>query len=122
MATRKLRNAESGYSTSENEALAVVFPLKKFAHFLLNGSFTALSDQQALHKAFRKREMHGGLTPWLNLRVEFQFQVHHGKGKADAVADLVSRSTDTGDSENDAGQLAFEEFLYSNYPEEVLLY
>ena len=47
-ASRKLNKAERNYSTTEREALGMVFSLEKFRHYLLANPFIFYIDHQAL--------------------------------------------------------------------------
>lgn len=63
--------AERNYSACEREALAVIFPLRKFrVHLLSNIPFTLITDHQALRYAFQKNDVHGRLARWLDFLAE----------------------------------------------------
>ena len=47
-ASRKLNSAESRYSPTEGEALAIVFGLKRFAHLLYGQSVRIRTDHKPL--------------------------------------------------------------------------
>jgi len=53
-ATRKLSKAEKNYSTTEHEALAMVYVLQKFRHYLLGGHFKMYTDHSALKYVVNK--------------------------------------------------------------------
>ena len=55
-ASRTLNDAEKNYSTFEREALAIVFALKKFRHYLLCQKFKLYTDHQALKYVINMRD------------------------------------------------------------------
>nr|KAJ0193319.1 hypothetical protein LSAT_V11C800441510 [Lactuca sativa] len=55
-ASRTLDNAQSNYSTTEKELLAIVFPLEKFRKYLLGTKVIVYSDQTALKYLITKKD------------------------------------------------------------------
>lgn len=47
-ASRSLTPAENSYDVSSVEALAIVWGIRKFAHYLASTKFTVITDYQAL--------------------------------------------------------------------------
>jgi len=74
-ASRKLNKAERNYSTTEQEALGMVFSLQKFRHYLLENTFTFNTNHQALKYLVNKPLHHGRICRWLLLFQEFEFNV-----------------------------------------------
>ena len=56
---RKLNKAERNYSTTEREALGMVFALQKYRHYLLANPFIFYTDHQALKYLVNKPLHHG---------------------------------------------------------------
>lgn len=61
-ASRTLQAAEKRYSTFEQEALALIFALKKFRPYLFVGVFIVYFDRESLHSAFTKKDIPGPLA------------------------------------------------------------
>ncbi len=47
-ANRLMNNAKKNYTTTEKEALVMIYVVKKFRHYLLRNSFIFFIDHQAL--------------------------------------------------------------------------
>lgn len=74
-ASRTMTKAERNFSACEREALAAIFPLKKFRMYLLPSiPFVLETDQQAFKSAFAKRDIHGRLARWLDFLAEYDFE------------------------------------------------
>ena len=63
----KLNKAKRNYSTTEREALGMVFALQKYRHHLLANPFTFYTDHQALKYLVNKPLHHGRICRWLLL-------------------------------------------------------
>lgn len=62
-ASSTLNDAEKKYSTSEREALAVIFAVRNISVYLLSSEpFEMFTDHQALQFAFQKNCIHGRLA------------------------------------------------------------
>ena len=72
---RKLNKTESNYSTTEREALGMVFALQKYRHYLLANPFIFYTDHQALKYLVNKPLHHGRIRHWLLLFQAFEFEV-----------------------------------------------
>lgn len=90
--SRQLLPAESRYSASELEALAVVWAVKTFEHFLVDKPFTVVTDHHALVWLPSKKSLNKRLTRWALFLSEFSFDVQYRKGKENANADGLSRN------------------------------
>ena len=65
--SRKLNKSERNYSTTEREALGMVFALQKYRHYLLANPFVFYTDHQALKYLINKPLRHGRICRWLLL-------------------------------------------------------
>ena len=93
---RKLNKAERKYSTTEREALGMVFALQKYQHYLLDSPFIFYTDHQALKYLVNKPLHHGRICRWLLLFQEFEFEVIIRLGKLNVGPDHLSQ-IDTGE-------------------------
>lgn len=74
-ASRLLSKAERNYSTTEREALGMVYAVQKFHHYLLATPFTFFVYHQALMYLVNKPVIQGRVSQWLILLQEFTFNV-----------------------------------------------
>ena len=63
-ASWKLSTAERNYSTTEREALRIVYSINKFRHYLLGKKFTFHVDHSALLYLASKQELTWKLARW----------------------------------------------------------
>ena len=101
-ASKQLTDAERNYTTTEREALAMVFSVKKYRHFLLMNKVIFFVDHMALRYLVNKPDLSGRLARWILLLTEFDYTVQYKPGKMNLQADHLSRlSTETGTEEMD---------------------
>jgi len=74
-ASRKLSIVERNYTTTEREALAMVYSLQKFMHYLLGAPFKFFIDHSALKYLLNKQVFEGRICRSLLLFQEFMFEV-----------------------------------------------
>ena len=89
-ASRRLSAAEKNYSTTEREALGMIYNISKFRHYLLGRKFTFHIDHSALLYLVNKQALTGRLARWMLLLQEFDFQIQHRPGVQHAVGDYLS--------------------------------
>jgi hypothetical protein len=61
-----MNSAKKNYTTTEKEALAMIYAVKKFRHYLLGNNFTFFADHQALLNIMNKLKVSfedGSLMP-----------------------------------------------------------
>jgi hypothetical protein len=63
-ASRRLSKVEMNYSTTEREALGMIYSVTKFYHYLLGKRFTFHVDNSALVYMVSKALLTGKLTRW----------------------------------------------------------
>ena len=88
--SRLLSKAEKNYTTTEKEALAMVYAVNKFRHYLLGNRFIFYVDHLALQYLVNKPQVSGRLARWLLLFLEFDFKVIYKPSKTHGVADALS--------------------------------
>ena len=64
-ASRSLLNSEKNYTTTEKEALSIVFACRKFRTYLLGNKVIIRSDHQALTFLKNCKLTHGRLVRWM---------------------------------------------------------
>nr|GEZ63145.1 reverse transcriptase domain-containing protein [Tanacetum cinerariifolium] len=90
-ASKTLTEAESNYTTTEKEMLAVVYAFKKFRSYLIMNKCTVHTDHSALKYLFAKKDAKARLLRWVLLLQEFDFDVPDTKGAENLAADNLSR-------------------------------
>ncbi|GFV98197.1 retrovirus-related Pol polyprotein from transposon 17.6 [Trichonephila clavipes] len=90
-ASRLITPAERNYSTTEREALAVVGALKKFLGYIEGTETTVASDHQPLKWLLNLKSPTGRLARWALEIQSFNLKVQYIPGKANDVADMLSR-------------------------------
>nr|GEZ83548.1 reverse transcriptase [Tanacetum cinerariifolium] len=85
-ASKTLTEAESNYTTTKKEMLAVVYAFKKFRSYLIMNKCTVHTDHSALKYLFAKKDAKARLLRWLLLLQEFDFdRCVHGKEALDIL-------------------------------------
>ena len=90
-ASRQISPAEKKYTTTEREALAVIYACKKFRHYLLGYRIVFHTDHDSLKYLVNKPDLSGRIARWILLLQEFNYEVVVKAGKANANADYLSR-------------------------------
>ena len=82
---------ERNYSTTEREALDMIYNITKSQQYLLGRKFTFHLDDSTLLYLLHKQALTGRLAWWMLLLQEFDFDIQHRPGLQHAVADYLSR-------------------------------
>ncbi|GBM07567.1 Retrovirus-related Pol polyprotein from transposon 17.6 [Araneus ventricosus] len=90
-ASRLLNSAERNYSTTEREALAVVWALNKFRGYIEGSKITVASDHQPLKCLMKLKSPSGRLARWALQLQSFDLNLEYIPGKSNVVADMLSR-------------------------------
>nr|GEV25950.1 reverse transcriptase domain-containing protein [Tanacetum cinerariifolium] len=90
-ANKTMTEAESNYTTSEKEMLAVVYAFEKFRSYLIMNKRIVYTDHSALKYLFAKKDSKARLLCWVLLLQEFTFKVIDTKGAENLAADHLSR-------------------------------
>nr|GFA30133.1 DNA-directed DNA polymerase [Tanacetum cinerariifolium] len=90
-ASKTMTEAESIYTITEKEMLAVVYAFEKFQSYLILNKSIVYTDHSALKYLFAKKDSKARLFRWVLLLQEFTFKVIDTKGAENLVADHLSR-------------------------------
>ncbi|GJU53858.1 reverse transcriptase domain-containing protein [Tanacetum coccineum] len=90
-ASKTMTEAESNYTTTEKEMLAVVYAFEKFRSYLIMNKSVVYTDHFALKYLFNKKDAKARLLRWVLLLQEFEFKVIDTKGAKNYAADHLSR-------------------------------
>nr|GEU78867.1 hypothetical protein [Tanacetum cinerariifolium] len=93
-ASKTMTDAESNYTMTEKEMLAVVYTFEKFRSYLIMNKSIVHTDHSALKYLFNKKDAKARLLRWVLLLQEFDFKVLDTKGAENLAADHLSRLED----------------------------
>nr|GEU96884.1 reverse transcriptase domain-containing protein [Tanacetum cinerariifolium] len=89
-ASNTMTEAESNYTTTKKEILAVVYAFKKFRSYLIMNKSIVYTDHYALRYLFAKKCSKARLLRWVLLLQEFTFKVIDTKGAENLATDHLS--------------------------------
>src|SRR5580765_777218 len=92
-ASRQLKTHERNYPTHDLELAAVVFALKIWRHYLYGTTFTIFSDHKSLKYLFDQKDLNMRQRRWMEFIKDYDFTLQYHPGKANVVADALSRQT-----------------------------
>ena len=90
--SRQLKKHEENYPTHDLEMGAVVHALKIWRHYLISNKCEMYTDHKSL-KYFTQSELNMRQSRWLELIKDYELEIHYHPGKANVVADALSRKT-----------------------------
>lgn len=90
-ASRLLSDQEKKYTTTEKEALALVWAVRKYRPYLEGYHFLAITDHVALRWLMKLQDPTGRLARWVMELQQHDFEVQYRKGALNQVADALSR-------------------------------
>ncbi|GKB27140.1 putative reverse transcriptase domain-containing protein [Tanacetum coccineum] len=90
-ASRQLKIHENNYTTHDLELGVVVFTLKVRRHYLYGTKCTVFTDYKSLQHILNQKELNMRQRRWLELLSDYDYEIHYHLGKANVVADALSR-------------------------------
>ena len=75
------------------ELVAIVFALKAWCHYLYGEKFEVFSDHKSLKYIFTQRDLNMRQRRWMKFLEDYDFTLHYNPGKANVVADVLSRKS-----------------------------
>nr|GEU38524.1 putative reverse transcriptase domain, ribonuclease H-like domain, aspartic peptidase domain protein [Tanacetum cinerariifolium] len=82
---------EKNYTTHDLELRAVVFALKMWRHYLYGTRCTVFTDHNSLQHILDRKELNMRQRHWLELLSDYDCDIRYHIGKANVVADALSR-------------------------------
>ncbi|KAK1647930.1 hypothetical protein QYE76_065735 [Lolium multiflorum] len=89
--SRQLKQHEQNYPTHDLELAAVVLALKVWRHYLMGNRCEIYSDHKSLKYIFTQKELNMRQRRWIELIKDYDLEIHYHPGKANVVADALSR-------------------------------
>ncbi|GJW85748.1 putative reverse transcriptase domain-containing protein [Tanacetum coccineum] len=90
-ASRQLKIHEKNYTTHDLELGAVVFALKIWRHYLYGTKCTVFTDHKSLQHILDQKELNMRQRRWLELLSDYDCDIRYHPGKANVVADALSK-------------------------------
>ncbi|WVZ70439.1 LOW QUALITY PROTEIN: hypothetical protein U9M48_019110 [Paspalum notatum var. saurae] len=92
-ASRQLCKHEVNYPTHDLEFAAVVHALKIWRYYLFGQRCEIYTDHKSLKYIFTQNELNMRQRRWLELIKDYDIEIHYHPGKANVVADALSRKS-----------------------------
>jgi transposase InsO family protein len=90
--SRAIRSAERNYPVHEKELLAIVYALTKWRCYLHGRDFVIYTDHCPLQRLQTQPHLSQRQARWLEFLQQYQFEIRYKPGKANKVADALSRA------------------------------
>ncbi|GKC39078.1 putative reverse transcriptase domain-containing protein [Tanacetum coccineum] len=90
-ASRQLKVHEKNYTTHDLELGVVVFALKMWRHYLYGTKCIVFTDHKSLQHILDQKELNMRQRRWLELLSDYDCEIRYHPGKANVVADALSR-------------------------------
>jgi hypothetical protein len=90
-ASRLLKPHEQNYPTHDLEFAAIVHALKIWRHYLIGNKCHIFTDHKSLKYIFTQPNLNLHQRRWLELIKDYDLEIHYHPGKANVVADALSR-------------------------------
>jgi hypothetical protein len=94
-ASCQLKPYEQNYPTHDLELATVVFALKIWRHYLYCERCEIYTDHKSLKYLFTQKELNMRQRRWLELIKDYDCEINYHPGKANVVADALSRKSMT---------------------------
>ncbi|KAK5775278.1 hypothetical protein PVK06_043151 [Gossypium arboreum] len=92
-ASRQLKPHEKNYPTHDLKLAAIVFALKIWRHYLFGERCHVYSDHKSLKYLMTQRDLNLRQRRWLELLKDYELIIDYHPGKANVVADALSRKS-----------------------------
>ncbi|GJX03609.1 putative reverse transcriptase domain-containing protein [Tanacetum coccineum] len=90
-ALRQLKIHARNYTTHDLELGSVVFALKTWRHYLYGTKSVIYTDHKSLQHIFDQKELNMSQRRWIELFRNYECEIRYHPGKANVVADALSR-------------------------------
>ncbi|GJX98980.1 reverse transcriptase domain-containing protein [Tanacetum coccineum] len=90
-ASRQLKIHKKNYTTHDLELGGVVFALKTWRHYLYGTKSVIYTDHKSLQHIFDQKDLNMRQRRWIELFSDYECEIRYHPGKANVVADALSR-------------------------------
>jgi hypothetical protein len=91
--SRQLKVHKKNYPTHDLELAVVIHALKTWRHYLYGKKCDIYTDHKSLKYIFTQSELNMRQRRWLELIKDYELEIHYHRGKANVVADALSRKS-----------------------------
>ncbi|GKB23827.1 putative reverse transcriptase domain-containing protein [Tanacetum coccineum] len=91
-ASRQLKVHEKNYTTHDLELGVVVFSLKMWRHYMYGTKCVVFTDHKSLQHILGQKELIMRQRRWLELLSDYDCEIRYHPGKANVVADALTRT------------------------------
>ncbi len=92
--SRKLNDTERRYTVQEKEMTAIIHCLRTWRHYLLGSKFVVKTDNVATSYFQSQKKLSPKQARWQDFLAEFDYVLEYKPGKANLVADALSRKAE----------------------------
>ena len=103
--SRQLKKHEENYPTHDLELAAIVFALKIWRHYLYGVPCRIFTDHKSLQYIFTQKELNLRQRRWLELIKDYDCTIEYHPGKANVIANALSRRPESSLSHMRSGYL-----------------
>ena len=90
-ASRQLKTYEVNYPVHDLELVVVVFALRIWRHYLYRSQTQIFTDHQSLKYVMSQKKLNMQQRRWIELIKDYDCTIEYHPGKANVVADALSR-------------------------------
>ncbi|GKC76466.1 putative reverse transcriptase domain-containing protein, partial [Tanacetum coccineum] len=90
-ASRQLKVHEENYTTHDLELRAVIFALRFGRHYLYGTKCVVFTDHKSLRYILNHKELNLRQQRWIELLSDYDYEIRYHPGKANVVANALSR-------------------------------
>ncbi|GKD00690.1 putative reverse transcriptase domain-containing protein [Tanacetum coccineum] len=90
-ASRQLKTHEENYTTHDLELGAIVFTLRLWRHYLYGTKCVVFTNHKSLQYILNQKELNLRQQRWIELVSDYDCEIQYHPGKANVVADALSR-------------------------------
>ena len=92
-ASRQLKKHEQNYLIHDLELAVVVIALKIWRHYLYDATFKIFTNHKRLKYVFTQQDLNLRHRRWVEYMKDYNFELAYHPGKANVVADTLSRKS-----------------------------